>query len=103
MFQLSIAKKISLSVILILILSVSGLAWLSTRSLQAGFNAYHAAIKMPIMVIGFGQFLISDNAEDFVNWGCLPRSITNYGYMYGRQAGQSRETYPKIFVPGHNK
>ncbi len=40
MFQFSIAKKISLSVILILIMSVSGLAWLSTRSLQSGFNAY---------------------------------------------------------------
>lgn len=70
---------------------------------KAGFSAYQKAIGMPIMVIGFGQFLVSDNADDFVAWGCLPKSITNYGYMFGRQAGQSRETYPKIFVPGHNK
>lgn len=70
---------------------------------KAGFGAYQRAIEMPIMVIGFGQFLISDKADDFINWGCLPRSITNYGYMFGRKAGQSRETYPKIFVPGHNK
>jgi hypothetical protein len=70
---------------------------------RAGFNAYQRAIGMPIMVIGFGQFLVSDKAEDFIDWGCLPRSITNYGYMFGRKAGQSRETYPKIFVPGHNK
>lgn len=70
---------------------------------KSGFNAYHRAINMPVMVIGFGQFLISDNAEDFVEWGCLPRTTTNYGYMFGRDAGQSRETYPKIFVPGHNK
>jgi hypothetical protein len=70
---------------------------------KAGFSAYQRAIQMPIMVIGFGQFLVSDKAEDFIDWGCLPRSITNYGYMFGRKAGQSRETYPKIFVPGHNK
>ena len=69
---------------------------------KAGFTAYQRAIEMPIMVIGFGQFLISDKADDFIAWGALPRSITNYGYMYGRKAGQSRETYPKIFVPGHN-
>lgn len=69
---------------------------------KAGFTAYQRAIDMPIMVIGFGQFLISNKADDFIEWGALPRSITNYGYMYGRQAGQSRETYPKIFVPGHN-
>lgn len=70
---------------------------------KAGFTAYQKAINMPIMVIGFGQFLISDNADDFISWGCLPRAITNYGYMFGRKAGQSRETYPKIFIPGHNK
>lgn len=70
---------------------------------KAGFTAYQRAIEMPIMVIGFGQFLVSDKADDFISWGCLPRSITNYGYMFGRKAGQSRETYPKIFVPGHNK
>lgn len=40
MFPLTIAKKISLSVILILLVSVSGLAWLSARSLQSGFNDY---------------------------------------------------------------
>ncbi len=40
MFSLTIAKKISLSVILILLVSVSGLAWLSARSLQSGFNDY---------------------------------------------------------------
>lgn len=39
-FPLTIAKKISLSVILILLVSVSGLAWLSARSLQSGFNDY---------------------------------------------------------------
>ena len=39
-FPLTIAKKISLSVILILVVSVSGLAWLSARSLQSGFNDY---------------------------------------------------------------
>ena len=70
---------------------------------KAGFNAYYQAIQMPIMLIGFGQFLISDNPDNFIAWGCLPKSTTNYGYMFGRKAGQSRETYPKIFVPGHNK
>ncbi len=81
----------------------SGLNLLSVEWWKAGFSAYQRTIKMPIMVIGFGKFYISDNAEDFVNWGCLPKSISNFGYMFGRQAGQSRETYPKIFVPGHNK
>ena len=81
----------------------AGLETLKLEWWKAGFTAYQKAIDMPIMVIGFGQFLISDKAEDFVNWGCLPRTNTNYGYMYGRQVGQSRETYPKIFVPGHNK
>jgi hypothetical protein len=81
----------------------AGLELLQKEWWKAGFTAYQHAIQMPIMVIGFGQFLISDKANDFVKWGCLPRSITNYGYMFGRQAGQSRETYPKIFVPGHNK
>jgi hypothetical protein len=81
----------------------AGYELLATAWWKAGFTAYQKAIQMPIMVIGFGQFLISDNAEDFVNWGCLPKTPTNYGYMYGRQVGQSRETYPKIFVPGHNK
>lgn len=80
-----------------------GLQILQTEWWKAGFNSYQKAIQMPIMVIGFGQFLISDNAEDFVQWGCLPRTSANFGYMFGRQAGQSRETYPKIFVPGHNK
>lgn len=70
---------------------------------KAGFNAYQNSIKMPIMVIGFGRFYISENADDFVKWGCLPKSPSNYGYLFGRKAGQSRETYPKIFVPGHNK
>jgi len=80
-----------------------GLETLKIEWWKAGFNSYYQAIKMPIMVIGFGQFLISDSPDDFISWGCLPRSITNYGYMFGRQVGQSRETYPKIFVPGHNK
>ncbi len=39
-FTLTIAKKITFSVILILVVSVSGLAWLSARSLQSGFNDY---------------------------------------------------------------
>lgn len=81
----------------------AGLEILKTEWWKAGFNAYYNAIQMPIMVIGFGQFLISNNPDDFIAWGCLPRSATNYGYMFGRTAGQSRETYPKIFVPGHNK
>jgi hypothetical protein len=80
-----------------------GLRILQTEWWKAGFNSYQKAIQMPIMVIGFGQFLISDNAEDFVQWGCLPRTPSNYGYMFGRAVGQTRETYPKIFVPGHNK
>lgn len=79
---------------------------LSTLSIpwwKAGFTAYQKTINMPIMVIGFGKFYISNSAEDFVQWGCLPKSPSNFGYLFGRQAGQSRETYPKIFVPGHNK
>ncbi len=70
---------------------------------KAGFTAYQTSINMPIMVIGFGKFYISKSADDFVTWGCLPKSPSNYGYLFGRQAGQNRETYPKIFVPGHNK
>ena len=70
---------------------------------KASFNYYQRAIKMPIMIVGFGQWLISDNADDFISWGCLPKSQSNYGYVFGRPAGQSRETFPKIFVPGHNK
>jgi hypothetical protein len=81
----------------------AGLDTLKVEWWRAGFNSYYEAIQMPIMLIGFGQFLISDKADDFISWGCLPNTITSYGYMYGRQAGQSRETYPKIFVPGHNK
>ena len=81
----------------------AGLDTLKVEWWRAGFNSYYEAIQLPIMLIGFGQFLISDNADDFISWGCLPNTITSYGYMYGRQAGQSRETYPKIFVPGHNK
>lgn len=80
-----------------------GLQILQTEWWRAGFNSYHSAIQMPIMVIGFGQYLISDSADDFIKWGCLPKTASNYGYMFGRAAGQSRETYPKIFVPGHNK
>ena len=81
----------------------AGFETLKVEWWKSGFDAYQKAIQMPIMVIGFGQFLISDNADDFVAWGCLPATNTNYGYMFGRDAGQSRETYPKIFVPGHNK
>jgi hypothetical protein len=81
----------------------AGFNLLSVEWWKAGFSAYQRTIKMPIMVIGFGKFYISDKAEDFVNWGCLPKSTSNFGYMFGRQAGQSRETYPKIFIPGHNK
>ena len=75
-----------------------GVAWW-----KAGFNYYTRAIKMPVLVMGFGQYLISDNPDNFVDWDCLPRSPSNFGYMFGRQAGQARETFPKIFVPGHNK
>lgn len=80
-----------------------GIETLKLEWWKAGFNAYQQTINMPVMVIGFGQFLISDKAEDFIKWGCLPRTTANYGYMFSRKAGQSRETYPKIFVPGHNK
>jgi hypothetical protein len=81
----------------------SGLKTLAVEWWKSGFNSYQSAIKMPILILGFNQFLISDKAEDFIQWGCLPKSITFYGYMFGRKAGQNRETYPKIFVPGHNK
>ena len=82
-----------------------GVDWklLSVPWWKAGFTAYQQSIKMPIMVIGFGKFYISEAADDFVKWGCLPSSPSNYGYMFGRKVGQTRETYPKIFVPGHNK
>lgn len=76
---------------------------LCTEWWRASFNSYTRSIKMPILLIGFGEYMISDKPGDFIRWGCLPKSISAYGYMYGRQAGQSRETYPKIFVPGHNK
>jgi hypothetical protein len=81
----------------------AGFNLLSVEWWKAGFLAYQRTIGMPIMVLGFGKFYISDKAEDFVNWGCLPKSASNFGYMFGRRAGQSRETYPKIFVPGYNK
>lgn len=81
----------------------AGFGILSVEWWKAGFSSYQRSIGMPIMVIGFNKFYISDKAEDFVSWGCLPRSTSNFGYMFGRQAGQSRETYPKIFIPGHNK
>lgn len=90
----------------------AGLELLKLEWWKAGFSAYQRAIQMPILVLGpdpekeggaDGQFLMSDKPDDFVSWGCLPRSITAYGYMFGRTAGQSRETYPKIFVPGYNK
>jgi hypothetical protein len=82
---------------------IAGFNLLSVEWWKAGFSAYQQTINMPIMVIGFGKYYISSKAEDFVNWGCLPKTTANFGYMFGRQAGQSRETYPKIFVPGHNK
>ena len=75
-----------------------GIAWW-----KAGFNYYTKAIGMPVLVMGFGQYLISDNPENFIDWGCLPRTPSNFGYMFGRQVGQARETFPKIFIPGHNK
>jgi len=80
-----------------------GFKLLSVEWWKAGFTAYQRTIGMPIMVIGFGKFYISNDAEDFVNWGCLPKTVSNFGYVFGRQAGQSRETYPKIYIPGHNK
>ena len=70
---------------------------------KAGFNYYTRAIGMPVLIMGFGKYLISNNADDFVDWGCLPRTPSNFGYLFGRQAGQSREMFPKIFIPGHNK
>ena len=75
-----------------------GIAWW-----KAGFNYYTKAIGMPVLVMGFGQYLISDNPENFIDWGCLPRTPSNFGYMFGRQVGQARETFPKIFIPGNNK
>jgi hypothetical protein len=83
--------------------SSAGFKILSEEWWKAGFSSYQRSIGMPIMVIGFNKFYVSEKAEDFVNWGCLPKSTSNFGYMFGRQAGQSRETYPKIFIPGHNK
>jgi hypothetical protein len=83
--------------------SSTGFKILSVEWWKAGFSSYQRSIGMPIMVIGFNKFYVSNKAEDFVNWGCLPKSTSNFGYMFGRQAGQSRETYPKIFIPGHNK
>jgi two-component system sensor histidine kinase BaeS len=38
--RLSISKKISLSLILVLVLSIAAMAWLTGKSLQSGFNAY---------------------------------------------------------------
>lgn len=83
----------------------SGVDWkiLGTPWWKAGFGAYQKAIGMPIMLLGYNRFYVSENAEDFVKWGCLPTSQSNYGYLFGRKAGQTRETYPKIFVPGHNR
>lgn len=81
----------------------TGFKILSVDWWKAGFSSYQRSIGMPIMVIGFNKFYVSTKAEDFVTWGCLPKSTSNFGYMFGRQAGQSRETYPKIFIPGHNK
>lgn len=81
----------------------TGFKILSEEWWKAGFSSYQRSIGMPIMVIGFNKFYVSTKAEDFVTWGCLPKSTSNFGYMFGRQAGQSRETYPKIFIPGHNK
>jgi len=80
-----------------------GFELLKTEWWRAGFESYQKAIGMPIMVLDQNSFYISSKADDFINWGCLPRSASNYGYVYGRQAGQSRETYPKIFIPGRNK
>lgn len=79
-----------------------GLETLKIEWWKAGFNDYHSKINMPILIIGFNQFLISDNADDFIAWNALPKKISNYGYMFGRAVGQARETYPKIFIPGHN-
>ena len=81
----------------------TGFKILSEEWWKAGFSSYQRSIGIPIMVIGFNKFYVSTKAEDFVTWGCLPKSTSNFGYMFGRQAGQSRETYPKIFIPGHNK
>jgi hypothetical protein len=82
---------------------LAGYNLLSVEWWKAGFTAYQRTINMPIMVIGFGKFYVSDKADDFVKWGCLPKTVSKFGYMFGRQAGQSRETYPKIYIPGHNK
>ena len=81
----------------------TGFKILSEEWWKAGFSSYQRSIGMPIMVIGFNKFYVSTKAEDFVTWGCLPKSTSNFGYMFGRQAGQARETYPKICIPGHNK
>jgi hypothetical protein len=79
-----------------------GFNLLSVEWWKASFSAYQKTINMPIMVLGFNKFYISSKAQDFVDWGCLPKTPSTFGYMFGRQAGQPRETYPKIFVPGHN-
>lgn len=38
--RLSISKKISLSLLLVLVLSIASMAWLTSKSLQSGFNNY---------------------------------------------------------------
>ena len=68
---------------------------------KASFNDYVSKIKMPILLMGNGEFYMSDKPEDFIGWGCTPKMSTpsNWGYMYGRTAGQSRETYSRIYLP----
>jgi len=68
---------------------------------KASFNDYVGKIKMPILLMGAGEFYMSSNPENFINWGCTPKMSTpsQWGYVYGRTAGQSRETYSRIYLP----
>jgi hypothetical protein len=68
---------------------------------KASFNDYVSKIKMPILLMGAGEFYMSSNPENFINWGCTPKISTpsQWGYVYGRAAGQSRETYSRIYLP----
>jgi len=69
------------------------------------FNWYKSINKnMPILLMSGNKWFLSNNAEDFIKWGCLPKTDSEYGYLlrsgkYGRVAGQSKEVYPKIIIP----
>jgi hypothetical protein len=71
----------------------------------ASFNWYKSINKnMPILLMNSNKWFLSDKAEDFIKWGCMPTGDAEFGYLirsgkYGRVAGQSKEVYPKIVIP----